>query len=227
MLVVANVRFKLKTRRSQSKIKPQYLMREMKLESCYISEYQRLLEGALNCSVASDEPEELWGELKKAVIAARQVFVFPSDKPESDWTTDEMREISERKARAWVRLKKFPNDPNVKVEYQCLKALAKKTAESARNAWCEPKAEEAERMYEKVVKQGRCGSLLKELGLLQGSHGSLSNTVLRAADGKGRITSTKEKLERWWQHFEQVTNVVSEVTEATLSMILVCEHGEI
>ena len=51
-------------------------MREMKLESCYISEYQRLLEEALNCSVASDDPEELWGELKKAVIAARQVFVF-------------------------------------------------------------------------------------------------------------------------------------------------------
>ena len=226
MLVVANVRFKLKTRRSQSQIKLRYLMREMKLESCYISEYQQLLEEALNCSVASDDPEELWGELKKAVIAARQVFVFPSDKPESDWTTDEMREISEKKARAWMRLKKFPNDPNLKVEYQRLKALAKKTAESARNAWWESKAEEAVRMYEKAVKQGRGGSLLKELRLLQRSQGSSSNTVLRAADGKGRITSTKEKLERWRQHFEQVTNVVSEVTEATLSMIPVCVYGE-
>ena len=27
--------------------------------------------------MASDDPEELWGELKKAVIAAKQVFVFP------------------------------------------------------------------------------------------------------------------------------------------------------
>ena len=62
--------------------------------------------------------------------------------------------------------------------------------------------------------------------LLQHSQGSSSNTVLRAADGKGRITSTKEKLERWRRHFEQVTNVVSEVTEATLSMIPVCVHGE-
>ena len=96
------------------------------LESCYISEYQQLLEEALNCSVASDDPEELWGELRKAVIAARQVFGFPSGKPESDWTTDEMREISEiskKKARAWVGLKKYPNDPNLKVEYQRLKLL--------------------------------------------------------------------------------------------------------
>ena len=96
------------------------------LESCYISEYQQLLEEA---SVASDDPEELWGELRKAVIAARQVFVFPSGKPESDWTTDEMREISEiseKKARAWVRLKKYPNDPNLKVEYQRLKLLQRR-----------------------------------------------------------------------------------------------------
>ena len=78
-------------------------------------------------------------------------------------------------------------------------------------------------MYEKAVKQGRGGSLLKEL---RHSQGSSSNTVLRAADGKGRITSTKEKLERWQQHFEQVTNVVSKVSETTLSMIPVCEHGE-
>ena len=62
---------------------------EMKLDSCYISEYQRLLEEALNCNVVSDNPEELWG----------QVFVFPSDNPECDWNTDEMREISEKKAR--------------------------------------------------------------------------------------------------------------------------------
>ena len=111
------------------------------------------------------------------------IYLVPSDKPESDWTTDEMRENSEKKARAWVRLKKFPNDPNLKVEYQRLKALAKKTAESARNVWWESKAEEAERMYEKAVKQGRGGSLLKELRLLQRSQGSSSNTVLRAADG--------------------------------------------
>ena len=49
---------------------------------------------------------------------------------------------------------------------------------------------------------------------------------MRAADGKGKITSTKEKLERWLQHFEQVTNVVFGFTEATLSMIAVCKHGE-
>ena len=81
-------------------------------------------------------------------------------------------------------------------------------------------------MYEKAVKQGRGSSLLKELRRLQSSQGSSSNTVLRPADVKCRITSTKEKLERWQQHFEQVTNVVSEVTEPTLSMIPICEHGE-
>ena len=125
MLIVANVRFKLKTRRSQSQIKPWYLMREMKLESWSLV-ISLSTSNCLNCSVARDDPEELWGELRKAVIAARQVFGFPSGKPESDWTTDEMREISEiseKKATAWVMLKKYPNDPNLKVEYQRLKLL--------------------------------------------------------------------------------------------------------
>ena len=68
-------------------------------------------------------------------------------------------------------------------------------------------------MYEKAVKQGRGSSLLKEFRLFQSSQSLLSNTVLRASDGKGRITSTIEKLDRWRQHFEQVTNVDSEVAD--------------
>ena len=147
------------------------------LESYYIYEYQKFLEEALNCSMASDDPEELWGELRKAVTATSQVFVFLSSKPESDWTTDEMREISEileKKVRTWVMLKRYPNDPNLKVEYQRLKLLRKRLLhESARNAWWETKPEEAESMYEKAVKQGRGSSLLKEFRLLQSSQSLL------------------------------------------------------
>ena len=68
-----------------------------------------------------------------------------------------------------MRLKKFTNDQNLKFECQRFKALANKTAESARNEWWESKAEKAERVYEKAVKHGKGVSLLKELRLLQRS----------------------------------------------------------
>ena len=99
-----------------------------------------------------------------------------------------------------------------------LKSLTWKAAEMARNAWWENKAEEAEKKYEMSVKSGRGGSLLKDLRILQRSQTSKTNLILRAANGSDKMVSVEDKLERWRQHFEQVTNVPTEIAETSLNM---------
>ena len=76
----------------------------------------------------------------------------------------------------------------------------------------EGKVEEMEKKYEMAVKNGRGGSLLKDLKVLQMSQRSKTNSALKAANGKNRIVRTEDKLEQWQQHFEGVTNVPTEVT---------------
>ena len=79
-------------------------------------------------------------------------------------------------------------------------------------------AEEAEKKYEMSVKSGRGGSLLKDLRILQRSQTSKTNSALRAANGSDKMVSVEDKLERWRQYFEQVTNVPTEITETSLDM---------
>ena len=123
------------------------------------------------------------------------------------------------KQEAWIRWKKGgKGDPELQAECYCLKNLTRKAAERARNAWWEDKAEEAKKKYEMSVKSGRGGSQLKDLRILQRSQTSKTNSTLGAANGSDKVVSVEDKLERWQQHFEQVTNVPTEITETSLNM---------
>ena len=66
-------------------------------------------------------------------------------------------------------------------------------------------------MHEDAVRHGRGGSLLRDLKLIQWKQKLRTNTVLLAADGRSKLTSTSEKLERWKEHFSEVCNVPTEV----------------
>ena len=61
--------------------------------------------------------------------------------------------------------------------------------------------------------------MLKDLRLTQWRQKLGSSTTLLATDGRFKLTSTVEKLERWHQHFEEVCNVSIEVLERILNTI--------
>ena len=105
------------------------------------------------------------------------------------------------------------------MRYQHLKAQSRKIADEAREAWWEAKAEEAEKLHEAAVRHGRGGSLLKDLRLIQWGQKLGSSTALLAKDGRLKLSSTVEKLERWCQHFEEVCDVSTEVLERVLDTI--------
>ena len=105
--------------------------------------------------VSSDDPEKLWRNFRETIIMASRLLPLSPGKENKDWDTDKV-------VSPWLTWKESPSDPKLQAEYQCLRACAKKTAESARNEWWKVKTEEAKRMYDKSVKQGRGGSLLKK-----------------------------------------------------------------
>ena len=70
-----------------------------------------------------------------------------------------------------------------------------------------------------AVKSGRGGSLLKDLKVLQLSQRSKANSALKSANGQDRLVRTEDKLERWRQHFADVTNLPTVVRESSLSRV--------
>ena len=62
--------------------------------------------------------------------------------------------------------------------------------------------EEPERLYEEAEKMGRGDSMLGELRLVQCGQMFRERTALLAANGRSRLFSTAEKLDRWWDHFK-------------------------
>ena len=75
-----------------------------------------------------------------------------------------------------------------------------------------------------AVKSGRGGSLLKDLKVLQLSQRSKANSALKSANGQDRLVRTEDKLERWRQHFADVTNLPTVVRESSLSRVPQVNH---
>ena len=92
-------------------------------------------------------------------------------------------------------------EDRLKQEYQKLKVQSRKWVDKAREEWWEVKAEEAVKLHEAAVRLGHGGSLLKDLRLVQKLKAS---TSLLSQDGM-QLSSIADKIERWWEHFAQVS----------------------
>ena len=86
-----------------------------------------------------------------------------SNNQEADWVTEEIRQLSLKKQEAWIRWKKNIDNHEARTEYYQLKKLTRKAVEKAQNAWWEDRVEEIEKKYKIAVRNGRGGSLLKDL----------------------------------------------------------------
>ena len=104
----------------------------------------------------------------------------------------------------------------LKSQYVIIKRKCKKACKLALNSWWEQKNKEAEDDYEMSLKQGKGGSLIKNLKSLTKSRGYRCLKIL-AKDGTTKLTTTKSKLKRWCEHFKEVTNINTLVNHSALS----------
>ena len=163
--------------------------------------------------------KEAWSTLRESLLAARSCLPSIPEMVEEDWVTDVVREASRKKRDMWTRCQKSPGDEGLRQQYMLLKAESRRCADKAREEWWEAKAAEAERLHESAVRLGRGGSLLKDLRLLQRSQKLKSDVTLCAQDGT-QLSSTFDKLERWREHFEQVSNISTHLVPSITSEVL-------
>ena len=133
--------------------------------------------------------------------------------------TDEVREVSRKKQEAWMRCVKSPGNDSLKQEYQKWKVQSRKCADKAKEEWWEAKAEEAEKLLEAAVRLGCGGSLLKDLKLLCSRQKLKASTPLLSQDGT-QLNSMVDKIERWREHYAQVSNVSVELVESVISTVV-------
>ena len=137
--------------------------------------------------------------------------------------TDELLNLSRKKRDAWLLLRnKDPeiNNPKLQEEYKRLCKLTKVAAEKlkARNTWWSECAAEAEKRAWFAEQLGQGGSFLKELRLLKRQVSRPAVTPLLAKDSSP-ITDDEGKLRRWAEHFNEVVNCESLVSEAVLDTL--------
>ena len=114
---------------------------------------------------------------------------------DTDWVTDEVRNLSHKKQEARIRLKNAPSKDisRLKCEYNHLKRLTKVAAEKACNHWWSKLALIADR-------QGRGGSLISDLRLLKQKFSKPASSTLIAKDS-ATLHSDGDKLNRWAEYF--------------------------
>ena len=118
---------------------------------------------------------------------------------------------------AWLRLQDMSSSDNEQhsfalSEYRRFRRLTKVAAEKARNAWWSARAEEAENKDKMSQLLGHGGSIIKELRLLKKQVSKPSSSYLLAKD-KSILSSDTDKLQRWSEHFAEVSNCCTSVSQ--------------
>ena len=92
-------------------------------------------------------------------------------------------------------------------------------ADNAREEWWESKAKETEELHESAVRLGCGGSLLKDFLFLKRSQNLKAEATLCAQDGM-QLYSAGDKLERWKEHFAQVSNTSVQLVSLVVDAVL-------
>lgn len=112
-LVISKVRLKLKAKRRRVQREPTYQVDPHCLEDQQVEEFRRVLAGELEANPTGDVEED-WCTFKDSLKKAQCCLPLAIENEESDWVTDEVREVSRKKQEAWMRCVKSPDNVSLK-----------------------------------------------------------------------------------------------------------------
>ena len=144
--------------------------------------------------------DELWKVFKESLTSAKKVLPSKHTKYKKDWVTKEIRQLTIEKTDVYRKIMQHKQKNQsvalfLKSQYVIIKKKCIKACKLALNSWWKQKSKEAEDDYEMSLKQGKGGSLIKNLKSLTKSR-SYSCLKIIAKDGTTRLTTTKSKLKR-------------------------------
>ena len=99
-----------------------------------------------------------------------------------------------------------------------MKSRIKKECNKALNSWWQEKANEAEEKHKLNVKLGRGGSIIDSLKLIGRLVHNQHHYILDK-DGIGKIKNTENKLNRWCEHFSNITNIKTKVSQESYNSL--------
>ena len=99
-----------------------------------------------------------------------------------------------------------------------MKSRIKKECNKALNSWWQEKANEAEEKHKLNIKLGRGGSLIDSLRLIGRLVHNQHHYILDK-DGIRKIKNTENKLNRWCEHFSNITNIKTKVSQESYNSL--------
>ena len=227
-LVISTIHFKIKAKRVQNtglmKRQVSGLPLEMRIG------FKVALAAALPSQPTEEEDaEKVWGTLKSALSEAQDTLPKLPQRQEKEWVTEELRNLARKKREAWQHLWQAGGshlDSALQSHYKQYCKLTKIAAERARNKWWSDRAVEAEKRAQIAEKEGRGGSMIKELRLLKNHFVQVSIPSLLTKDGASSVTSDEDKRKHWVEHFEGVVNCGTNVSEVVLQRLPVIAPRE-
>ena len=194
-LVISTIRFKIKAKRVQNtglmKRQVSGLPLEMRIG------FKVTLAAALPSQPTEEEDaEKVWGTLKSALSEAQDTLPKLPQRQEKEWVAEELRNLARKKREAWQHLWQAGGshlDSALQSQYKQYCKLTKTAAERARNKWWRDRTVEAEKRAQIAEKEGRGGSMIKELRLLKNHFAKASTPSLLTKDGTSSVTSDEDK----------------------------------
>lgn len=127
----------MKAKRRLAQLRPKHQTNLKWLQRSEVQQYQQALATALELVEREENVECMLKKLRAAVENAQKSLSLVSDKPEADWVTDEVQQLSAEKQEAWIRWKKRTVDNSVAhTEYHRLKNLTQRAVKKAQNVQC-------------------------------------------------------------------------------------------
>ena len=176
-----------------------------KLNTDIIKKFREKLETNFKNINLHQPIEDTYKCFKESFVNA-SITTFPKKTMfEKKWVNDEEKKLCEEKSNYHLQIKTLkanghaiPHD--LTHRYKQARSKTKIACRKAIDTWWENKAEEAEKITEKSIKQGSEGSILKMLKLIKTSKIKTS-TNLKDEDGITIITSSNNKINRWKEYF--------------------------
>ena len=175
------------------------------LNTDIIEKFREKLETNFNNINLHQPIEDTYKCFKESFVNA-SITTFPKKTMfEKQWVNDEVKKLCEEKSNYHLQIKTLKADGHaiphdLTHRYKQAKSKTKIACRKAIDTWWENKAEEAEKITEKSIKQGGGESILKMLKLIKTSKIKTS-TNLKDEDGITIITSSDNKINRWKKYF--------------------------
>lgn len=163
---------------------------------------------------------EKWEFIKKAILVTCTQTIGYECRKSQDWfdeNDEEIHSLLDRKRKAFISLQNHPRTRRKEATYRQLKSEVQRRTRELKDQWWQTKAQEIQSYADKHDMR----MFFQETRSIYGPRKGGQAPIL-SQDGSHLLKESNEIRERWREHFQQLLNRDSIVTEETLEAFPQC-----